>query len=809
MMESIATEVMGCESSSSLWQALETLFGAHSCVKMDEYRTKIQTARKGAMSMADYLRQKRQWADVLALAGDPYLEKQLVSNILSGLDIEYLPIVLQVEARVSTTWQELQDTLLSFDSKLDRLTTLSGATKNLNLSSPSANLVATKPSGFPGNRGGHSGHASPGNRGSSNNQKGGRGPGRFRGRGGGRSNNSKPTCQVCGRYGHSAAYCYNRYDENYMGLDPSAGSSGLSGKGSQNGNNSGASAFVATPEMVEDGAWYVDSGASSHITADTNNMNQKSDYNGEETLTVGNEFQHSCPHTSAQNGRAERKHRHIVEMGLTLLAQAHMPLKFWWDSFQAAVYLINRLPTPVLKNHSPFKVVHEQPVCVSVPIWSSLFQSHKHKQPALSNSEVSVTPAASSQVPGEDIPDSNDQNQQDRIDKPYNSSQEPVPLAPSHRMITQAKAGIFKPKVYVGQSQWNCDNEEPTSVEEALRHKGWNGAILKATLVTWKFRNSKADSSLFFYKIPGLVIMVLIYVDDIIVTGNNSTKLNQFIDKLHAEFALKDLGPLHYFLGIEVHRDETGLYLNQGKYVKELLTRTEMLHLKPSSTPMTEPYWRPSYLTHTRPDLSFPVNKLSQFLQAPTSAHWTAAKRVLRYLKGTMYHRLHIKVLDRLAITGYSDADWACCPDDRRSVVGYCVYLGDTLVSWSSKKQVVVSRSSTESEYRALAQVSAEIAWIQALLKEFDFPLHYTPITWCDNMGASSLAANPVYHARTKHIELDVHFVRDKVLNKLLEVRYVPSSDQIADCLTKSLTNHRFHFLVDKLGVVETPPSLR
>ncbi|XP_062082482.1 uncharacterized mitochondrial protein AtMg00810-like [Humulus lupulus] len=323
--------------------------------------------------------------------------------------------------------------------------------------------------------------------------------------------------------------------------------------------------------------------------------------------------------------------------------------------------------------------------------------------------------------------------------------------------------------------------------------------------------------------------MVLIYVDDIIVTGNDSRKLQDFIARLNAMFSLKDLGPLHYFLGIEVHRDETGLYLSQAKYIKELLTRTAMLHLKPCSTPMTvgkalsktdgEALKQPTlyrsiigglqYLTHTRPDLSFVVNKLSQYLQAPTTVHWSAAKRVLRYLKGTINHGIHIKFSDQLSITGYSDADWACCPDDRKSIAGYCVYLGDTLVSWSSKKQAVVSRSSTESEYRALAHVAAEISWIQALLNEFQFPLQRTPISWCDNMGASALAANPVYHARTKHIELDVHFVRDKVLKKQLEVRYVPSSDQIADCLTKSLTHHRFHFLTDKLGVVETPLRLR
>ncbi|KAM6574267.1 hypothetical protein CsatA_022594 [Cannabis sativa] len=347
---------------------------------------------------------------------------------------------------------------------------------------------------------------------------------------------------------------------------------------------------------------------------------------------------------------------------------------------------------------------------------------------------------------------------------------------------------------------------------------------LKTTLLSWNFQNSRADSSLFFYKTSSTIIMVLIYVDDIIVTGNDVAKLQKFIKKLNEMFSLKDLGPLHLFLGIEVHRDETGLYLNEGKYVKELLIKTEMMHLKPCNNLMTvgKPLSKSDgdllsnpieyrsiigglqYLTHTRPDLSFAVNKLSQFLQSPITAHWSASKRVLRYLKGTAYHGLHIKPSDRLAVTGYSDEDWACCPDDRKSIAGHSVYLGDTLVSLSSKKQAVVSRSSTESEYRALAQVAAEIAWIQALLKEFEFPLPCTPVTWCDKVGY-----NPVYHARTKHIELDVHFVRDKVINKEIEVRYVPSSDQTADCLTKSLTQSRFHFLVDKLGVVETPSSLK
>ena len=325
------------------------------------------------------------------------------------------------------------------------------------------------------------------------------------------------------------------------------------------------------------------------------------------------------------------------------------------------------------------------------------------------------------------------------------------------------------------------------------------------------------------------VIFVLIYVDDMIVTGNNVQELNKFIAKLNRHFSLKDLGALHYFLGIEVYRDDTGLYLTQSKYIGEILDRFGMLNIKPCPTPMVsgkvlskddgEVLDNPTmyrsaigalqYLVHTRPDIAFSVNKLSQFLQCPTTTHWNGVKRILRYLKGTLCHGLHIAYSERLDIIGFSDADWACCPDDRRSVAGYCVYLGETLIAWSSKKQAVVSRSSTESEYRALAQVASEITWVESLLREFKFPLLQRSITWCDNISASALASNPVYHSRTKHIEIDIHFVRDKVIKKELEIRYIPTADQIADCLTKSLTQPRFQILVDKLGVKESPLRLR
>jgi hypothetical protein len=212
------------------------------------------------------------------------------------------------------------------------------------------------------------------------------------------------------------------------------------------------------------------------------------------------------------------------------------------------------------------------------------------------------------------------------------------------------------------------------------------------------------------------------------------------------------------------------------------------------------------YLTHTRPDIAFPVNKLSQYMSSPTTDHWQGIKRILRYLQGTINYCLHIKPSTDLDITGFSDADWATSIDDRKSMAGQCVFLGETLISWSSRKQKVVSRSSTESEYKALADLAAEIAWIRSLLSELKLPLPRKPILWCDNLSAKALASNPVLHARSKHIEIDVHYIRDQVLQNEVVVAYVPTTDQIADCLTKPLSHTRFSQLRVKLGVINSPP---
>ena len=166
------------------------------------------------------------------------------------------------------------------------------------------------------------------------------------------------------------------------------------------------------------------------------------------------------------------------------------------------------------------------------------------------------------------------------------------------------------------------------------------------------------------------------------------------------------------------------------------------------------------YLTNTRPDIAYAINKLSPFLQAPTNAHWAACKRILRYIKGTLQYGLSFHPTSLLQLEGFSDADWGTNLDDRKSINGLCIFLGGNLISWCSKKQTAVARSSTEVEYRALASTATEVIWIQQLLSKIGVRLHTSPLVlWCDNMSAQALASNLVYHARTKHFELDLHFL--------------------------------------------------
>ena len=257
---------------------------------------------------------------------------------------------------------------------------------------------------------------------------------------------------------------------------------------------------------------------------------------------------------------------------------------------------------------------------------------------------------------------------------------------------------------------------------------------------------------------------------------------------------MTNLGSLNYFLGIAVTRDHHGMFLSQQKYASEILERANMSNCKPAHTPadtaakidgtgppVSDPTLYRSlagalqYLTFTRPDISYAVQQVCLYMHDPREQHLSALKRILRYIRGTLHHGLQLYISPSRGLVAYSDADWAGCPTTRRCTSGYCVFLGQNLLSWSAKRQTTISRSSAEAEYRAVANAVAETSWLRNLLCELLYPPLTATLVYCDNANAVYLSTNPVQHQRTKHIEIDIHFVRDKVAMGHIRVLHVPS----------------------------------
>uniref|UniRef100_A0A2N9FF82 Leucine-rich repeat-containing N-terminal plant-type domain-containing protein n=1 Tax=Fagus sylvatica TaxID=28930 RepID=A0A2N9FF82_FAGSY len=352
-------------------------------------------------------------------------------------------------------------------------------------------------------------------------------------------------------------------------------------------------------------------------------------------------------------------------------------------------------------------------------------------------------------------------------------------------------------------------------------------AKFSSTISQHGFSASSYDSALFFRRSDHGITLLLLYVDDMIITGDDVQGIQDLKRFLGQHFEMKDLGPLSYFLGLEVSSSSDGYYLTQAKYTSDLISRAGITDSKIVDTPIEynnrlnthdgEPLPDATlyrqlvgslvYLTVTRPDISYAVHIVSQFMAAPRSLHYAAVLRILRYLKGTLFHGLHFSSQSSLTLQAYSDADWAGDPTDRRSTTGYCFLLGDSLISWRSKKQSVVARSSTEAEYRALADTTAELLWLRWLLQDLGIDCSTAVPIHCDNRSAIQIAHNDVFHERTKHIEIDCHFVRHHLLQGTLQLRSVSSQDQLADIFTKPMPPGRFRDLISKLKLVSLHPT--
>jgi hypothetical protein len=313
-----------------------------------------------------------------------------------------------------------------------------------------------------------------------------------------------------------------------------------------------------------------------------------------------------------------------------------------------------------------------------------------------------------------------------------------------------------------------------------------------------------------------------VYVDDLVITGGNRDSIARFKRQMMSKFSMTDLGLLSYYLGIEVKQEADGITLCQSGYASRILDKMGMSNCNPSNTPMEHRLKLSKesksdavdsteyrsvvgslrYLLHTRPDLNFSVGYVSRFMEKPTKEHMMAVKHILRYVKGTVNLGCKFrKTGDSPMLVGYSDSDHAGDVDDRKSTTGVLYYFGSCPVSWISQKQMIVAPSSCEAEYVAAAIAACQGVWLARLIEELLGQESVKIRIKIDNQSAISLCKNPVFHERSKHIDVRYHFVRSCVEAGKVEVEHVRTDEQHADILTKPLARFRFQELKDKIGM--------
>jgi hypothetical protein len=320
----------------------------------------------------------------------------------------------------------------------------------------------------------------------------------------------------------------------------------------------------------------------------------------------------------------------------------------------------------------------------------------------------------------------------------------------------------------------------------------------------------------------GSMLIVSLYVDDLIFTGNSECMFKGFKDSMMREFDMSDLGRMKYFLGVEVIQNAELIFICQKKYAREVLGRFGMEHSNAVQNPIvpgckltkneenakgvnTTEYKQLVgsllYLTATRPDLMYAVGLVSRYMKRPTEMHLQAVKRILRYLRGTTEFGIIYRKGDEGQLRAYADSDYAGDVDDRKSTSGFVFMLGTGAVSWSSKKQPVVTLSTTEAEFIAAASCACQGVWLRRILGNIGLEQVTSTVIYCDNNSAIKLSKNPVLHGRSKHIDVRFHFLRDLTRDGVVELVYCNTQEQIADIMTKPLKLEAFLKLRDKLGM--------
>ena len=342
--------------------------------------------------------------------------------------------------------------------------------------------------------------------------------------------------------------------------------------------------------------------------------------------------------------------------------------------------------------------------------------------------------------------------------------------------------------------------------------RAWNSNIDKYFCQNG-FERSRSEPSLYVKKRGTQdFLIVCLYVDDLIYTSTNTAMLEEFKKAMMKEYEMTDLGLMRYFLGIQVQQSNGEIFISQEKYLEDLLKKFRMSNCKPVTTPLSlneklqlndgsekvdATAYRKlvgslNYLTHTRPDIVYSVNLISRFMHEPSKLHYAAAKRILRYLQGTKKFGIKYKKENNCKLIGYTDSDWAGSIDDRKSTSGYVFCLGSNVIAWSSKKQKTIALSSAEAEYIAATDATCEAVWLRRILSDMEHIEEGPTVIYCDNMSAIAMSKNPVFHGRTKHIELRHHFIRDMVQNGEIQLEFVNTKEQLADIMTKAVAAEKF-----------------
>ncbi|XP_042972660.1 uncharacterized protein LOC122304450, partial [Carya illinoinensis] len=546
-----------------------------------------------------------------------------------------------------------------------------------------------------------------------------------------------------------------------------------------------------------------------------------------ETFCDENGFIHnfSAPRTPQQNGVVERKNRSLQEMARTMLNENNLPSYFWAEAVSTACYVINRVMLRSKLDKTPYELWNEKkPNIGYFHVFGCkcfILNDRDNLGKFDAKSDEGIFLGYSTNSKAYRVFNKKTLTVQESMHVVFDEL-EAIRMLLAYACYKDFKLfqmdvksaflnGFINEEVYVEQPPGFENHISPNHVFKLTKAlyglkqapRAWYER-LSGFLIEKGFSRGKIDTTLFIKYENDDILLIQIYVDDIIFGATNENMCQVFAKTMQEEFEMSMMGELTFFLGLQIKQAKSGTFINQSKYIKELLKKFGMENAKEIGTPMSpstkldkDESGKPVdskiyrgmigsllYLTASRPDIMFSVCLCARFQSSPKESHLIAVKRILRYLSGTINLGLWYPKHTSFDLISYTDADYAGCKIDRKSTSGACHFLGHALVSWFSKKQNSVALSTAEAEYVAAGSCCAQVLYMKQQLEDFKLMYNHIPIK-CDNTSAINLSKNPIQHSRTKHIEIRYHFLRDHVQKGDIMLEFTNTHDQLADIFTK------------------------